>query len=297
MVKLPNFLVVGAPKSGTTSLYYYLRQHPDVFLPVQKELHFFSCRLLQENTKGPGDKQVLGELCANRDEYSKHYAGVKDERVVGDISPSYLYYGVQENIKRELDNVKIVVMLRNPVEKAYSQYMHLVRDQRESLSFREALMAEEKRRLDGWSAIWRYAESSLYSRRLLDYMDCFGKDNVHVIVFEDFVSQPKETLKQLFLFLGIDESVCINTDVIYNRTGKSRSAAISNLLNRPSFIKTIFKAITPDAWRISVRLKIMDANTTKKVALDDKDSAHLRNYFADDISRLEMLLERSLNWC
>jgi hypothetical protein len=296
MVRLPNFLVVGAPKSGTTSLYYYLRQHPDVYLPVQKELHYFSYKHLQGNARGPGDKQVLEALCANHEEYSRHYVDAKDEHVIGDISPSYLYYGVQESIKHELGDVKIVVMLRNPVKKAHSQYMHMVLGQREPLSFQEALMATEKRQKDGWSDIWRYAESSLYTDRLLAYMNCFGKNNVHVIVFDEFITQPKEILKRLFLFLGIEESVRINTDKTYNRTGEARSTTVSNLLNRPNFIKTIIKSITPDAWRISLRLKIMDANTAEKTALDDKDATYLRGYFADDIARLEMLLKRELNW-
>lgn len=296
MARLPNFLVIGAPKSGTTSLYYYLRQHPEVFLPVQKELHYFSYEKLKANANGPGDARVLATLCATGEEYAQHYTGAKGERAIGDISPSYLYYGVQGRIKQELGEVKIIVMLRNPVEKAYSQYMHMVRDQHETLPFYDALMAEETRRSDGWSDIWRYAESSLYADRLRAFMDCFGRENVHVILFDEFTAQPEVVMRRLLGFLGVDESFRINSDEVYNRTGEARSRTVANFLNRPNTVKTLIKCITPDAWRIALRLRIMDVNTAEKPAMDDRAAIYLRNYFADDVAKLETLLNRRLYW-
>ena len=294
MDKLPNFIVIGAPKSGTTSLYYYLRQHPNTYLPVQKELHYFSYKQLKENTNGPGDRQVLNSLCANRDEYDKHYASVRAEHAVGDISPSYLYYGVQKQIQQELGPIKIIVMLRNPVDKAYSQYMHLVRDQRETFPFYKALQAEESRREQGWSDIWRYAESSLYAERLQAYMDCFGRENVHVIIFDEFIKDPQSIMVSLFKFLGLNENVTVNTQEKYNRTGKTRSIKVANFLNQPSILKSFVKRITPDAWRISLRLKIMDSNTAEKDEMDGRSAEYLRKYFSEDIEKLEELIGKSL---
>ncbi|SCZ67291.1 sulfotransferase family protein [Thiohalomonas denitrificans] len=292
----PNFLVIGAPKCGTTSLYYYLRQHPDVYLPVQKELHYFSFANLRENANGPGDEQILSSLCASSDEYNKHYAAVGSEQSIGDISPSYLYYGVQENIRRELGAVKIVVMLRNPIDKAYSQYMHLVRDQRETLPFYEALLAEESRIEQRWSDIWRYAESSLYADRLQAYMDCFGYENVHVIIFDEFINDSQSVMVSLFEFLNIDKDVPIDTEKTYNRTGKARSIVVANFLNRPNLIKSFVKTITPDAWRIALRLKIMDSNTAEKKEIDSRSLEYLREYFKQDTEQLEQLIGKSLVW-
>jgi len=195
-----------------------------------------------------------------------------------------------------LGQVKIVAMLRNPNEKAFSQYMHMVRDQREPLSFYDALMAEEGRRLAGWSDIWRYAESSLYADRLQAYIECFGKENVHVILFDQFIAEPQVVMKKLLLFLGVDDAVKIDTDEAYNRTGEAKSKTIANVFNQPNPIKSVIKKITPDAWRIALRLKIMDANTAAKPDVDERAAAYLRNYFANDVIKLEAILGRGLNW-
>ena len=157
-------------------------------------------------------------------------------------------------------------------------------------------MAEEKRRAEGWSDIWRYAESSLYADRLKAFMDCFGKENVYVILFDEFTAQTTVIMKRLLGFLGVDANVPINTTEAYNRTGEARSKSIANFLNRPNTIKNIIKCITPDAWRIALRMKIMDANTAEKSTMDDKSDKYLRSYFADDVAKLETLLDLTLNW-
>lgn len=292
----PNFLVIGAPKCGTTSLYYYLRQHPDIYLPVQKELHYFSYKQLSDNANGPGDRQVLSSLCSSQGQYSKNFDAVKAELAIGEISPSYLYYGVHQEIKKDLGVIKIVVMLRNPIDKAYSQYMHMIRDQRETLSFHEALLAEESRRERKWSDIWRYAESSLYAERLRDYISVFGHENVYIINFDEFVKDSQTVMSSLFNFLGLDARVKISTDSIYNRTGKSRSTILANFLSKPNPLKSVVKHISPDAWRIALRLKIMDYNTAKKDEIDGHSREYLREYFAKDVSKLETMIGNELNW-
>ena len=120
-IRLPSTVIIGAPRSGTTSLFFYVKQHPDIFLPVRKELHYFSYDLLKENVDGPGDQGALASLCATREEYEAHYASVRAEKVIGEVSPSYLYFSqVSERIRSELGEVKIIALLRNPVDKAFS---------------------------------------------------------------------------------------------------------------------------------------------------------------------------------
>jgi len=295
--RLPNLVVIGAPKSGTTSLFYYLQQHPDIFVPVRKELHYFTYQHLSENTGGPGDRETLSSLCATRDEYGAHYLSVKAQKIVGEFSPSYLYYSdVSVRIQAELGNVKIIVMLRNPIEKAYSQYMHLVRDQRETLGFYDALMAEPGRMRDGWADIWRYAEGALHAQRLRKYLDVFGQDNVHVILFDSLTENPQETVKQVFSFLNVDPDVPCDTRRVYNRTGKARSRLISRFLNGPSAVKTALKTIVPERIRITLRLALMDLNTGSKYLMDHRAREYLSEYYRNDVHDLESLLGRSLGW-
>lgn len=111
---LPNFIVIGAPRCGTTSLFEYIRQHPDIYLPSQKELHYFSYVHLRKNCYGPGDDLVLARLPATFFEYQAHYAAVTTESAIGEISPSYLYWSdSSERILDELGRIKIVIMLRD----------------------------------------------------------------------------------------------------------------------------------------------------------------------------------------
>ncbi|MBU1195106.1 MAG: sulfotransferase [Proteobacteria bacterium] len=296
-MKLPNFLVIGAPKSGTTSLFYYLRQHPDIYLPVKKELHYFSYQQIAENSKGPGDLITLDSLCDSKQKYQNHYAKANKESAIGEFSPSYLYYAnVGEQIKKILDPVKIIVMLRNPIEKAYSQYMHLVRDQRETLNFYDALMAEPERKKNKWGDIWLYASSSLYTDKLKIYQSIFGSNNVKVVLFKNFINNPDDTLIDIFTFLGVDPTIKCDTKTIYNRSGTSRSKLVANFFSNPNVLKTFIKNIFPETLRIPLRLFLLNLNTGKKDNIDAKSETYLADYFREDIVKLELLLNKKTGW-
>jgi hypothetical protein len=296
-IRLPDAIVIGAPRSGTTSLFFYLKQHPDVFLPVRKELHYFSYDLLIENVNGPGDRDALATLCATRQEYESHYATAGVEKIIGEVSPSYLYFcQVSERIRSELGRVKIIALLRNPVEKAFSQYMHLVRLNRETLGFYEALMAEEQRRTAGWSDIWRYAESSLYAERVKKHISVFGESNVKVILLGDLFRAPVQVMRDLFEFLGVDASFRPDTSRIYNRSGLPKSRLIADFFARPSALKTITKKLIPERIRVPIRMAILNANSGEKGEMDERASVYLRTYFCDDIVELERIIGRPTGW-
>ncbi|MCI5127084.1 MAG: sulfotransferase [Candidatus Electrothrix sp. AUS3] len=294
---LPNFVVIGAPKSGTTSLFYYLKQHPDIYLPVRKELHYFSYHHLKKRLEGPGDRDAFVQLCNSRNAYESHYRNVKAEKAIGEVSPSYLYYSdVAQTIKETLGSVKIIVLLRNSVEKAYSQYMHLVREQLEFMTFYDALMEEEKRSNAGWSDIWLYAESSLYSEKIKDYISVFGKENVKIILFDDLIKQTDEVMVELFSFLSVDTTYKCDTRRVYNRTGNVKSKKIALFFSKKNQIKTAIKMILPERIRIWIRLAIQDLNTEAKPTIDKKSSAYLANFFSKDISNIEKIIEANLDW-
>jgi len=296
---LPNFVVIGAPKSGTTSLFYYLRQHPDIFLPVKKELHYYSYSEIESHAEGPGDHFTIDSLCATRDDYLKNYRSVKKEIAIGEISPSYLYYaeGVAAKIKKELSpSVKIIMILRNPIDKAYSQYMHLVRDQRETLPFYDALLVESEREDNNWGDIWLYANSSLYAKKVKHYLSIFDKKNVKILFFDEFIENPNVVLKSIFQFLGVDSKIKCNTQTIYNRTGNSKSKLISNFFNGPNLLKSILKMVIPERVRIPIRLFLLNLNTGKKRDMDSTAKEYLSNFFYSDIRELENFLNIKTGW-
>jgi hypothetical protein len=296
-IRLPNFVVVGAAKCGTTSLFHYLKQHSDVFLPVQKELHYFAYDHLSRNTGGPGGARTLDFACATRQAYEAHYRHAGSQTAIGEVSPSYFYFPqVSERINLELDGPKIVVILRDPIQKAYSQYMHLVRDNRETLPFFEALMAEQDRTAAGWTAMWRYAESSLYSQRITKYLEVFGEDRIKILLFEELSKNPAPVLDALFGFLGLAPRDAINTERVYNRSGHPRSRALADFLARPNPVTTAARRWVPDRLRDRIKYAMLNLNTGRKEAIDDRSRAYLQAFFADDVGELERILGRRLGW-
>jgi hypothetical protein len=296
MVRLPDFIVIGAPKAGTTSLFFYLAQHPDIFLPQQKELHYFTSKHLETSTAGPGDRAALHEVCNSRKAYEHHYKQVGTQTCIGEVSPSYLYFSsVASQMKQELGHIKIIVSLRDPIQKAFSQYMHLVRDNRETLDFFEALQTESQRRKQGWSDFWAYAESSLYSQHLKRYLEVFGQDNIKVIIFEEMTKNPQGTMQDVFKFLGLDP-IELKTDTSYNPSGKPHSKFLATLLSRPNPVKTFLKSIL--GREVSARLQqgALKLNMGDKLVISEEAKHYLRNYFSEDVAILEQILGRKLDW-
>ena len=295
--RLPSFVVVGAPKCGTTSLYHYLGQHPEVFLPARKELHYFSHDRLCANSAGPGDAHVLRSACATRSEYEGYYTGAEGFAAVGDVSPSYLYYHeAAERMHEELEQARIVMILRDPVEKAFSHYMHLVRDNREPLTFCQALEAEEERTREGWAALWRYVGGSRYAGGVEHYLRVFGEERVLVLFQEELRADPTSCLGELFRFVGVDASFRPNTDTVYHRSGRPRSRLLADLVSKPGPVSTLARVLLPPALRDRVRAAMQNLNTGQKDVMDDETRALLAREFRDDTRRLEALLARRLPW-
>ena len=178
----PNFLIVGAAKCGTTSMYQYLSQHPDIFMPGWKEPSFFigdPFKPLNRTTKTV---------------YYKLFKGVKEEHASGEASTAYLYdEAAPKLIQKALGKIKIIILLRDPVNMSYSLYNHQVRKEGESIeSFEEALEAEEARLNDssfkqncyGWHANYYYFRRALYHDQVKRYWDTFGQNNIFIILFE-----------------------------------------------------------------------------------------------------------------
>ena len=202
---MPNFLIVGAAKAGTTSLYEYLRQHPEIFMPLWKELSFFI-----GDPFGPLHKVKRPQY------YDKVFAQAKNQTAVGEASTSYLYDEAAPGIiKEKLGSIKILIILRDPVAMSYSLYNHQVRREGETIeSFEAALDAEARRKNDpdfkkncsGWHANYYYYQRGLYFQQVKRYIDTFGKDNVKIILFDELADDPVREVQQIFRFLGVDDT-------------------------------------------------------------------------------------------
>ena len=184
---LPNFLIIGAPKAGTTSLYYFLNQHPEIYMSPVKEPHFFSYENQIFKYNGPSDQQRCDNMfVTNLSQYHSLFDQVRDEKAIGEASSMYLYSDTApQKIAKYLPEVKLILMLRHPVDRAYSSYLHLVRDNRETLSFSEALESETNRLSQGWMPFWGYQKMSFYHDYIERYFQQFGRDRILIHIYDD----------------------------------------------------------------------------------------------------------------
>ena len=298
MSVMPNFFIVGAARSGTTSLDRYLSQHPEIYITPKKETHFFTDDHFPACFKGPGDERLNRLLMRDADLYARLFAGVTGAKAIGESSAFYLCFpGTAERIAQTVPDAKILMILREPVARAYSAYMMLIRDGRETLGFQEGLSWEEERRQQGFEPMWWYKELSLYFRQVKQYLDVFGVERVKVLLYEELFAQPEQVLREVFAFLGVRENVDIDTSMRYNVSGPPKSRRVYALLDKfiysPNPLVQRLKSLLPLHSRITWASKIMNISL-RPVPLDPQIHTQLKEYFAEDVGKLEDLLHRDL---
>jgi hypothetical protein len=278
----PNFLVIGASKSGTSSLYAYLRQHEDIFLSYVKETHYFT----NDQIYNLGPEEFA----------KKYYHGASEQKAIGDITPTYF---VQPDLViprlhetfGEL-NPKFIVILRNPVERAWSHYQHKVRSGEEKLSFEKALEVEGERVADfpmGW---WGYASEGLYSKYVKKWLSAYSKDNFLFLLTDDLAEKPQSVLREIYEFLDVNVSYEIDNYSRKNVSGSVRSELLLSVLGKQSSIKSIVKYLIPYRYRQILRTKMIEFNTSKSggndcVSVNIED--HLKKLYVSEITDLESL--------
>ena len=289
---LPNFLCIGAPKSGTTSLYDVLKQHKDVFLPSFKEPHFF-------DFNESWNKGVAW--------YQSSYYDKANHQYVGDFTPTYLSSELAPGRIQEAlgSQVKFVVILRNPIDRAYSHYLHSLRDQHENLSFSDALEQEEQRlhnyrNENDYNSMIRFAyqEQGMYSKQLTHYFKFFDRKQFYIVTFDDFVSKQEKVIKEICNFLGLKDQEGMQYVLQSNKSSEPRSIALKNIIKKPSTIKKIAKWLVPSfAIRQKLRNYVQSLNNKsidKKPISDIDRRNYYKRYFKQEIQSLENLLSINL---
>ncbi|WP_179333997.1 sulfotransferase family protein [Winogradskyella costae] len=289
-MSLPNFIVSGFPKCGSTALHYYLNEHPEIYMPKQKELHFFTNHILGKQNQGPGDKEIKKTQIKSLKAYKTCYQNVTNEVAIGDASPSYINYPTEfEKIKKELDNPKIIILLRDPIKRAYSNYLHLVRAHRETLSFYDGLMEETKRKELSYSDFWYYTFNSLYFDKIKAAQAVF--DDVLIITQEELSSNTESTISNIFQFLGVDSTFePSNLDKRYNPGGSYESNFITKMIFKENKLKTAIKKNTPvPKWAKHLKQNIIKKFKVDTPEIDNKTEDYLIEVFKADVNNLKTL--------
>jgi len=274
---LPNFLIIGAARSGTTSIYHGLTEHPQVFMPLNKEAHFFSYHFHR------GIRW-----------YSNLFSNVSGQLAVGEASVSYTYPEVDKtpsNIASVIPDVRLIYILRNPVERSYSHYLY----------YRYYSMTEK----DNFeSAIKKnpiYLGASSYYTQIEKYLKHFNEKQILVLLFEDYRENPYVIMKKIFMFLGVNDlflpkSIKVKT----NSSFKPRNELTGKLYKRFSLSKLrknlerlLPNQVRPYA-RNTIRALIGTQNNLPSLSPDTKEK--LINYFVPEIDKLECYLKRDLTF-
>lgn len=293
---MPNFLIIGTAKGGTTSLYSYLCQHPQIYMSSNKEPGFFALEGKNLGFRGP-DEAFSKISITSIDEYRKLFDGVSQEIAFGEASPFYLYFEkASERIKYYTPEAKLIVSLRNPIDRAYASYMHNVRMGYEKDSFEQSLTKEEERIKDNWIYLWHYKQCGLYYKQLKRYFDTFDASQIKVYLFEDLAKSTQTTVQDIFAFLSVDDSFTPDLSIV-NASGIPKSRLIHNLVDRGNPIRSALQTIVPKGVRKSVAQHIRKLNLAPKPPLELELRKNLSDYYRDDILRLQDLIGRDLsNW-
>lgn len=287
-MNLPNFLVIGAAKAGTTSLYAYLKQHPQVYMSPMKGTGFFDCEGEKLNYQGPGDMQRRLPI-NNLKDYCAMFKGVSGEIAIGEACTDYLYSAkAPERIYHYIPDVKLIAILRDPAQRAYSQYIGNVRDGYEpQADFAQALAEEEERIVNNWHLRWHYKQRGFYYTQLKRYFKIFDPKQIKVFLYEDYLYKPKEFLKDIFKLLEVDDTFIPNMDVKRNVSKTPKNEQIYQSLtfakDKLPFGKTML-----NLWLE----RILPADKPK---LAPEIRQQLISDYQEDILKLQNLIERDLS--
>lgn len=291
---LPNFIIAGASKSGTSSIYHYLKQHPDIFLSEdQKEGRYFS--QMEGNFNGPGDKHIDASITRDLGSYQKLFEGYNNEKGIGDISPEYLYFYEKSIplIKKTLgEEVKIILILRSPIDRTFSGYTHFKRDKRENLSFEEALQKEDERKQNNWIWAWQYKSSGLYFEQVKAYLENFK--NVQIILFDELKEDANKTLAKICRFIGVSDDFKFDTSYKYNVSGDPKNAVLYKLETSRGLVNFAKKFI-PQKLVVKLKQRLTGEQQMIKSEMNPKTRQQLLKFFKNDILKLQDLIQRDLS--
>jgi hypothetical protein len=299
--KAPNFIIIGAAKSGTTSLYHYLAQHSQIYMSPRKHTRFFAYEVERPTFRGPGPVDPPTPYAiADIESYHALFDGVTHETAIGEASHSYLYQTqAARRIKEYAPGMKLIAILRHPTDRAFSHYRQLIRNGREKIAdFIEALEEEETRVRGNWWPDFHYVQIGLYHRQLQRYFELFSPDQIRVYLYEDFSLDPAGVLRDVFRFLEVEDSFTPEANIRYNASGDPQNRTVHAVLQRLRRIEPVAARVcSEEQLRLLRRIgsAIHNRNLTRRRLPPELRAKVTDAYFREDILRLQDLIRRDLS--
>lgn len=282
---LPTFIVIGVAKAGTTSFFRYFDQHPDVFMCPEKGTNFFGYEDARSwEWHDEGEPPLLRHFRVRTlEEYELAFSGAVGETAVGEVSPQYFRCPTAaRRIREHIPDVKLIVSLRNPADRAFSGYLMRVRRGEPVKTAREDLTTNAS-----------HVKEGFYFERMKRYFDAFPREHIKVVLFDDFKRNPTNVMIDLFDFVGVGTGFVPDTSPRYNPANVPRSRTANRLFYHPSLIRAA-KSVLPERAR-GIARRARQLNLKPPPAFPPDLRADLLDLYRDDILALQELVQRDLS--
>jgi hypothetical protein len=293
-MRLPTFLIIGAPKAGTTTLHYALSQHPEVFMCPLKEAGFFWAYGQPIKLHGPGAEKLRNRLVTRLDDYEKLFIDAQQAKAIGESSVRYLASpAAPQNIHNLIPDARLVAILRQPADRAFSAFAHNKRDGLEPCKdFAEAIAEDRQGKRDDWQ-FCRYLNRGFYYASLKRYLEYFDRGQIHISLLEDLIQDPKGLMQGLYSFIGVDESFVPDLSHKHNVSGVIRNPLLRALWTNSNRIRVTIRPYLPPQMRhAAFEWVIQDL---EKLPFQPDQRAELTEYYRQDILQLQDLIQRDLS--
>ena len=282
---LPNFIMIGVAKAGTTSFFHYLDQHPQIYMCPIKATNFFGYEDARNwKWMEEGDPPLLRNFPVRTvEEYEASFAGASTEIAIGEVSPQYFRCPTAaQRIHESIPNVKLIVSLRNPADRAFSGFLMRTRRGDAVKGFYEELSPQSS-----------HVKEGFYYRRLKRYLDIFSKDQIKIYLFEEFRKEPARIVANLYEFLGVATNFVPDTSTRHNPAGIPKIRLLNQLFFHPTLIN-IAKSVIPENIQ-GMAKRVQQQNLKAAPKLPAELRAELLNHYREDILKLQELVDHDLS--
>lgn len=289
---LPNFLIIGVEKAGTSSIYNYLKQHPQVYMSPVKETNF-----LEKDWENidPSSRRIKRNGIYTFEDYCQLFKDVKDEIAIGEVSPNYLFHYQTscERILRYVPNAKMMAIVRNPIDRAYSDYLMHIRD----IIGKETSLSDHIRKSKKSYIIGK----GFYYEPLKYFFDKFGHSKIKVFLYNDLCENSIDFMQDMYRFIRVDDSFCPNTSTKNQVAQVPKNKSLNKFLRKQnpvrSYISYALKYVLPYEVRQNIRSKLIELNSDdkQKILMKAEERKQLVELYREDILKLQDLVQRDLS--
>ena len=293
---MPQFLLIGAARAGTTAIYSYLRQCPDIFMPRLKEPNFFAFEGQTLACRGPGADYINNSV-TRLAEYRDLFATSPPGAVLGEASPLYLFAKqAAARIRHHTPEARLVVVLRNPVDQAFSHFMYATKQRIEPLTdFVAALAAEDQRLADGWQPLFGYSRFPRYAEQLARYLALFPRDQILIRLYEEFERDPATLMQDILGHIGVTSGFRPDMAVKHNAGGVPKNRIFQDFLMKSNPVTRAIGLVVPQETRLRIRDRLAGFNLKRDETMPPEARAILLNRLGDQIKALQPMIDRDLS--